>query len=91
MFKSIAQAAGSRAVGVILTGMGRDGAAGLLALRQAGAATLGQDEMTSVVYGMPKVAFEIGAVEAQYPLDRISAHILARCDARGPAMADHRS
>jgi two-component system chemotaxis response regulator CheB len=85
MFKSIAQAAGSRAVGVILTGMGRDGAEGLLALREAGAATLGQDEMTSVVYGMPKVAFEIGAVEAQYPLDRIAANILARCDARGTA------
>jgi two-component system chemotaxis response regulator CheB len=59
-------------VGVILTGMGRDGAAGLLAMRQAGAATLGQDEATCVVYGMPRAAAEIGAVERQLPLDRIA-------------------
>ncbi len=64
-------------VGVILTGMGRDGAEGLLAMRQAGARTFGQDEATCVVYGMPKVAFEIGAVERQLPLARIGSEILA--------------
>jgi two-component system chemotaxis response regulator CheB len=65
--------------GVILTGMGRDGADGLLALRQAGATTIGQDESTSVVYGMPRIAHEIGAVERQLPLRRIAPAILASC------------
>lgn len=77
LFASVARAAGARAVGAILTGMGRDGAEGLLALRQAGAATLGQDEATSLVYGMPRAAFEAGAVERQLPLARIAGHILA--------------
>ena len=76
LFNSVAQAAGSHAVGVILTGMGRDGASGLLAMRQSGGATLGQDEATCLVYGMPKVAFEIGAVERQVPLHRIGREIL---------------
>ena len=57
--------------------MGRDGAEGLLAMRKAGAATLGQDEATSVIYGMPKAAFEIGAVERQVPLHDIGAEILS--------------
>ncbi len=65
------------AVGVILTGMGRDGAAGLLAMRRAGAQTIGQNESSCVVYGMPKVAFEMGAVEKQVPLNKIGAEILA--------------
>lgn len=65
--------------GVILTGMGRDGAAGLLEMRQAGASTLGQDEASSVVYGMPRAAFEIGAVQRQLPLGRMSAAILELC------------
>lgn len=65
LFNSAARVAGARAVGVILTGMGRDGADGLLAMRRAGSRTLGQDEVSSVVYGMPKAAFEIGAVEEQ--------------------------
>jgi two-component system chemotaxis response regulator CheB len=56
--------------------MGRDGAEGLLALRRAGGRTFGQDEHSSVVYGMPKAAFEIGAVERQAPLDRIAAELL---------------
>jgi two-component system chemotaxis response regulator CheB len=64
-------------VGVILTGMGRDGAAGLLAMRNAGARTLGQNQASSVVYGMPKVAFEWGAVEKQLPLARVGHEILA--------------
>ena len=68
--------AGPHAIGAILTGMGRDGAEGLLAMRRAGARTLGQDEATSVVYGMPKVAFELGAVERQAPLDRLAAELL---------------
>ncbi|MGO7867494.1 chemotaxis protein CheB, partial [Rhizobium ruizarguesonis] len=55
------------AVGVILTGMGRDGAAGLFKMRHAGARTLGQNEKTCVVYGMPRVAHELGAVEQQLP------------------------
>jgi two-component system, chemotaxis family, protein-glutamate methylesterase/glutaminase len=77
LFASVAKACGPRALGVILTGMGRDGAAGLAAMRRAGARTLGQNEATSVVYGMPKVALEFGAVEKQVPLRDIGAEILA--------------
>jgi two-component system, chemotaxis family, protein-glutamate methylesterase/glutaminase len=80
LFASVAKAAGSRALGVILTGMGRDGARGLLAMRQAGAHTLGQDEATSIVYGMPRAAFELRAVEKQVPLDHVAAEILAACN-----------
>jgi two-component system chemotaxis response regulator CheB len=79
LFRSIAAAFAANAVGVILTGMGRDGAEGILEMRQAGAATLGQDQATSVVYGMPKVAFEIGGVARQLPLHKIRDEILARC------------
>ena len=75
LFDSVARAVGAAALGVILTGMGRDGARGLLALREAGARTLGQDEATSVVYGMPKAAFELGAVERQLPLEKIAPEI----------------
>lgn len=75
LFDSVAAAMGPRAVGVILTGMGRDGARGLLAMREAGADTLGQDEASAVIYGMPKAAFEIGAVRRQLPLDKIGAEI----------------
>ncbi len=60
--------------------MGRDGAQGLLSMRQAGASTIGQNESTSVVYGMPKVAFEVGAVERQLPLERIGAAIIDHCN-----------
>jgi two-component system chemotaxis response regulator CheB len=56
--------------------MGRDGAAGLLAMRRSGAKTIGQNEATSIVYGMPKVAFECGAVEKQMPLGGIGTEIL---------------
>jgi two-component system, chemotaxis family, protein-glutamate methylesterase/glutaminase len=76
LFESVARSSGAKAVGVILTGMGRDGAAGLLAMRGAGARTIGQNEASSVVYGMPKVAFECGAVERQLPLDDIRPGIL---------------
>ena len=76
LFASVAKAAGPRALGVILTGMGRDGAQGLLAMRQAGARTLGQDEASCVVYGMPKAAFEVQAVEKQVRLESIAAEII---------------
>lgn len=72
LFQSVAEAAGDRAVGIILTGMGGDGAKGLLAMREAGARTIGQDESTCIVYGMPKVAYDIGAVEYQEKLSDIA-------------------
>lgn len=80
LFNSVAQTCRSRAVGVILTGMGRDGAQGLKAMRDAGAHTLGQDEASCVVYGMPKAAFELGAVERQKPLSGIGAAALDLCE-----------
>lgn len=80
LFHSIANEAGRAASAAILTGMGRDGAAGLRAIRRAGGRTFAQDEATSVVYGMPKVAQEIGAVERQLPLERIGAEIVNRCN-----------
>lgn len=76
LFNSVASLAGAKAVGVILTGMGRDGAAGLLKMRQAGATTIGQNEKTCVVYGMPRVAYEIGAVGSQLPLNLIGEEVL---------------
>jgi two-component system chemotaxis response regulator CheB len=81
LFRSAARLVGRKAVGVILTGMGKDGAEGLLELRRAGAITLGQDEETALIYGMPRVAFEIGAVMRQFPLDHIADAILDACDA----------
>ena len=75
LFHSVAETVGAAAAGVILTGMGRDGAAGLLEMRRKGAPTIGQDEATSVVYGMPRAAYEIGAVERQFPLEEIPAAI----------------
>ncbi len=80
MFEAMARL-GPGAVGVILTGMGRDGAAGLLRMREAGAATLGQDPATSLVYGMPRTAHEIGAVERQLGLPAIAGAVLALCAA----------
>jgi two-component system chemotaxis response regulator CheB len=77
MFSSVASCAGSRAIGVILTGMGHDGADGLLEMRRAGACTIGQDERSCIVYGMPKVAYEKGGVQHQLPLEKIAAKIMA--------------
>ncbi len=77
LFRSVAQAAGSRAVGAILTGMGDDGAQGLLEMRQAGARTIAQDEATCIVFGMPKEAIARGAVHEVVPLDRIGATVLS--------------
>lgn len=72
LFQSVAEVAKDKAIGIILTGMGGDGAKGLLAMRKAGARTIGQDESTCVVYGMPKVAYDIGAVEFQEKLPDIA-------------------
>lgn len=72
LFDSVAEIAGKHALGIILTGMGADGAKGLLRMRQAGARTIGQDESTCIVYGMPKVAYEIGAVEFQEKLSDVA-------------------
>jgi two-component system, chemotaxis family, protein-glutamate methylesterase/glutaminase len=80
LFRSVARAAGRSAVGVILTGMGKDGAEGLLEMRQAGATTLGQNEESSLIYGMPRVAFERGGVMRQYALAQMSDAILDACD-----------
>ena len=70
---------GGMVIAALLTGMGRDGADGLLALRNAGAMTIGQDEATSVVYGMPKAAFDIGAVQHQLRLHDVAATIMRAC------------
>jgi two-component system chemotaxis response regulator CheB len=78
LFGSVARR-GAGAVGVILTGMGQDGATGLLAMRRAGARTLGQTAETCVVYGMPRAAFELGAVERQVTLNGMPEAILAAC------------
>lgn len=75
LFHSVAREAGKDAIGVLMTGMGRDGADGLLAMRKAGAVTIGQDEKSSVVYGMPKAAYDIGAVTYQVPLEQIADKI----------------
>ncbi len=77
LFESVAKVAGPKAVGIILTGMGGDGAKGLLQMRKAGARTIGQDESTCVVYGMPKVAYDLGAVEHQEKLSDIARRTYA--------------
>lgn len=82
LFRSVAKAAGANAVGVIMTGMGSDGARGMLEMREAGALTFGQDEATSVVYGMPKEAMKAGAVTTELPLERIPEAVLAACEDR---------
>ncbi len=79
LFQSVAEVCGPHALGVILTGMGDDGARGLLLMRQKGARTLGQDEATCVVYGMPRAAFMRGAVEEQAPLQAIANHLVLWC------------
>jgi two-component system chemotaxis response regulator CheB len=78
LFRSAAQAAGAGAIGVLMTGMGDDGARGLLEMKEAGAATLAQDEASCVVFGMPREAIARGAVDEVLPLDRLPAAILKR-------------
>jgi two-component system chemotaxis response regulator CheB len=75
LFNSAAQSAGANAIGVILTGMGADGAAGLLAMKESGAYTIAQDEASSVVFGMPKEAIKRGAAQRVLPLLRIPEEI----------------
>jgi len=79
-FRSVARNAGANAIGVILTGMGSDGAQGLLAMRQAGAHTVAQDEASCVVFGMPKVAIDLGGAERVLPLGEIAAEIVRRSE-----------
>lgn len=76
LFKSVAELVGAEALGVILTGIGHDGTQGLLEMKQKGSPTLGQDEASSVVYGMPRSAFESGAVDMQVPLDKMAIEIM---------------
>ncbi len=82
MFQSVARAAGRNAIGVILTGMGGDGAKGLLEMRSAGAATIAQDEESCIVFGMPKVAIDLGAAEHVLDLARIPKQILCTLETR---------
>ncbi len=84
LFRSVAKAAGRNAVGVILTGMGSDGAAGLLEMKEAGASTIGQDEASCVVYGMPRRAAELGAVGKSVPLQGIASAIIQQLQEMEP-------
>ena len=77
LFSSVAEVVGSGAVGVLLTGMGNDGALGLLKMRRAGAITIAQDEATCVVYGMPREAVRMGAAAQVLPLPEIAEAMLA--------------
>lgn len=79
LFKSVAEVVGKNAIGVILTGMGKDGASGMLEMRNKGSFNIGQDENSCVVYGMPKEAFEIKGVERQVSLERVAAEIIKAC------------
>ncbi len=81
LFRSAAQNAGGNAVGVIMTGMGDDGARGMLEMKEAGARTIAQDEETSVVFGMPRKAIELNAVDRVLPLDAIPAVVLRETNA----------
>jgi two-component system, chemotaxis family, protein-glutamate methylesterase/glutaminase len=85
LFESVAACAGPGAVGALLTGMGDDGARGLLAMRQAGSATLAQDEASSVVWGMPRVAIERGAAQAVVGLAELTGALLRACSTRAGA------
>ena len=88
LLRSLARSWGKRAGAIVLTGMGDDGAEGLLALRHAGGATFAQDEHTSIIYGMPKVAYARGAVRTLLPLEGVAAAILELCAPRvAPARA----
>lgn len=89
LFQSVAETAGPGAVGVILSGMGRDGAAGMLAMRQAGAFTIGEQESSCVVYGMPRAARECGAVAVEMALSHIAAEMLRAAEALGDGAANH--
>lgn len=85
MFRSAANVVGKNCIGIILTGMGRDGAAGMLELREAGAYNLAQDEQSCVVFGMPKEAIALGAAHEVLPLTGIAPRLVALCAQRQPA------
>jgi two-component system chemotaxis response regulator CheB len=89
LFRSVAQSAGRNSIGVMLTGMGRDGAEGMKEMREAGAMTIAQDEKSSVVWGMPGAAWQIGAVQSLHPLQQIAARIVELTNVRPEAL--HRS
>jgi two-component system chemotaxis response regulator CheB len=76
LMHSVAEQVGANSVGAMLTGMGQDGAEGMLAMKKAGARNIAQDEATSVVFGMPKVAFEKGGAERLVPLDKVAPSLL---------------
>jgi two-component system chemotaxis response regulator CheB len=87
LFESVATQIGQHAVGVMLTGMGKDGAQGMLKMREAGAYNVGQSASSCVVYGMPKAAMAAGAVHTELPLSEIAAHILNYCEGKENARA----
>ncbi|MEM6748668.1 MAG: chemotaxis response regulator protein-glutamate methylesterase [Pseudomonadota bacterium] len=87
LFESGVELKGPRIVAALLTGMGRDGAKGLLQVKQAGGFTAAQDEETSVVWGMPRVAFELGAVDVPIPLNEIAPAVLGACRAKTASKA----
>ena len=88
LFGSVAEAAGAAAIGVLLTGMGRDGAEGLLAMKQRGARTIAQDAASSVVFGMPREAIALGAVDDVVSLSRVAQTILERAAVRRHSRGD---
>ena len=82
LFNSVAEYAGANAVGTILTGMGADGAKGLLNMRKNGAHTIAQDETSCIVYGMPKEAIDVGAAEKVTPLSKVAAAMIHFAESR---------
>ncbi|WP_408098057.1 chemotaxis response regulator protein-glutamate methylesterase [Peredibacter sp. HCB2-198] len=82
LLKSVAHYAGSNAIGIVLTGMGKDGAQGLLEMKKAGSYNLAQNEETCVIFGMPKVAIECGAIDKVMPLDEIAGEVIKQMDVR---------
>ena len=87
LFRSVAQHVGRNALGVMLTGMGRDGADAMREMRDAGAHNVAQDEASCIVYGMPREAVAVGAVQEVLPLAQIAEHLLAQVRAAGPALS----
>lgn len=83
MFRSVAQCAGRNVIACLLTGMGKDGAQGMLEIRQAGGYTIAQDEASCVVYGMPREAVALGGAEESLPLSEIAEAMLAQARQRG--------
>ena len=84
LFDSVASVAGVNAVGALLTGMGSDGAQGMVEMKHAGARTIAQDEASCVVFGMPREAIRLGAVDHVLPLQRIPGELMALCGAPVP-------